>query len=132
MRARSEAEHLYTAAAVAGFGAVAWGVAALQSEKYVCRPIYERPAVVAAIGILGVTVAIWSKIVREHKVFEETKEERIRIANLLEPPGGPTRIIPEYMFKESSGRGYVLSIAVLAVAAIAGMSFCLFLAGPCQ
>jgi hypothetical protein len=51
MRARTEPEYVYTAAALAGFGALAWGVAALNPEKYNQRELYLRPAGLAAIGI---------------------------------------------------------------------------------
>lgn len=67
LRGRSEPEHLYTAAALGGFGAVAWGVAALQPEKYLSKAIYQRPGGVAALGTLLVATAIVLKICREHR-----------------------------------------------------------------
>lgn len=124
LRARSEAEHLYTAAAVGSFGALAWGVAALQPERYLTRPFGERPAGVAAIGVLIVAVFICIKICREHGVYKQTKKEQARIAKRLAAPEGETKIIPEYMLEESAGLGFLYSLLVVAVAAVSAAWFC--------
>ena len=83
MRARTEPEHLYTAAAVGSFGAVAWGVAALNPQTYLARPFYLRPAVVGVISVLAVALGICIKIWREHGVYAEAKKVLSRIAKQL-------------------------------------------------
>ncbi len=127
LRARSEAEHLYTAAAVAGFGAVAWGVAALQPERYAGRAFYLRPAWVAAVGILIVAAFIVAKILREHGIYAMTKKEQARIAAQLASLEGAAGIIPEYMLKEDAGPGYKGSRRIVIAAAAVAAGFCLSL-----
>jgi hypothetical protein len=130
LRARSEPEHLYTAAALGGFGAVAWGVAALQPEKYVSRPVYQRPAAVAALGTLLVAAAIALKIYREHRKFSEIKKEQARIARDLSSSPNASDIIPQIMLSEVPGKGYIWSLVVVITAAVAAVAFCLSLVGP--
>jgi hypothetical protein len=125
LRVRSEAEHLYTAAAVGGFGAVAWGVAALRPERYLSRPSYKQPGVVAGIGILVVAALIVLKIYREHTVYADTKREQARMAGQLASLPGAARIIPQYMLEEKAGWGFILSIFVVAATAIVTAVFCL-------
>jgi hypothetical protein len=126
LRARSEPEHLFTAAAVGGFGAVAWGVAALQPEKYLSRPVYWRPAMVAVIGILIVAGSITAKILREHGVYRKTRKEQARIAGQLASVIGKENV-PDYMLDEKAGRGFFWSLSVVVIAALAASGFCLSL-----
>jgi len=130
LRARSEPEHLYTAAALGGFGAVAWGVAALQPDKYLDKPFYKRPAGVAALGTLFVAVAIVAKIYREHRKFAEIKKEQARIATQLASLPGAAGIIPGNMLSPVAGKGFIWSIAVVVMAAVVAICFCLSLVGP--
>ena len=130
LRARSEPEHLYTAAALGGFGAVAWGVAALQPEKYSSKAMYQRPAGVAALGTLLVATAIVMKICREHKKFAEIKKEQARIAAQIASLPGAAEIIPKSMLSPIAGKGYIWSLVVVIAAAGAAILFCLSLIGP--
>jgi len=129
LRARSEAEHLYAAAAVGSFGAVAWGVAAVQPEKYMCRSVYARPATVAAVGVVFVAVVVAAKIIREHSQYAKLRKQQARIARDLASLPGAMEIVPEDMQVEDAGPGYKWSLAVVAVAAVAATSFCLLLGG---
>jgi hypothetical protein len=128
LRFRSEPEHLYTAAALGGFGAVAWGVATLQPGNYFDRPLYERPAVVAAIGTLVLAIAIVAKICREHTKYAALKKEQKNIADKLDSSCG--EIITPNTMRSEAGGGYIWSIAVVSVAAIGAIAFCLSVAGP--
>lgn len=130
MRARSEPEHLYTAAALGGFGAVTWGVAALQPDKYFGRPLYKRPAGIAAFGTLLVGTAIVVKIWREHKRFAEIKEDRAKIANQLASQQGATGIIPKDYLSPDPGRGDRYSLAIVIIAAFGAILFCLSVLCP--
>ena len=126
LRARSEPEHLYTAAAVGSFGAVAWGVAALQPDKYFGRPWYWRPAMVAVIGILVVAALIAKKICREHKVYSEAKKEQARVAQFVAALDDKIKVVPDYMLKDA-GSGFFWSLMVVCGSAVAASCFCLSL-----
>lgn len=129
LRARSEPEHLYTAAAIGSFGAFAWGVAALRPQDYICRAWYKRPAVVAIASILIVASLVVYKIFREHRVYRDTKREQARIARRLASlPGATDDLVPEYMKKEKAGRGYLVSVVVVIGPALAAIAFCCSLA----
>jgi hypothetical protein len=127
LRFRSEAEHLYTAAAVGSFGAVAWGVAALVPANYLSRPFYLRPAFVAAIGILIVAALIVRKIVTEHGIYAQARAEQARIASLLESRRGSAGLIPAFMLKPEAGPGYKGSRNIVVCSAVAAAGFCLLL-----
>lgn len=128
MRARSEPEHLYTAAAVGSFGAVAWGVAALNPDKYMQRALLLRPAFIAFVGILLVAELIRRKIVREHKEFEKAKKARAATAKKLNELVGDKALVPDYMMSEQEGMGYRGSMWIVIGAAIVSSLFCLSLA----
>jgi hypothetical protein len=130
LRARSEPEHLYTAAAVGGFGAVTWGVASLQPEKFSSRPPYKRPAGVAIFGTLLVAFAIGVKIYREHKRYAEIKEDRAKIANQLASQQGATGIIPKDYLSPAPGWGFIYSLAVVGLAAAGAIWFCISVLNP--
>jgi hypothetical protein len=130
LRARSEAEHLYTAAAVGGFGAVAWGVAALQPERYLSRPCYKRPAGAAVIGISIVAVAIAAKIIREHGQYAKLRKQQAQIVKQLARLPGAEEIIHEDMQSDDAGPGYKWSLAIVIAAALAAIGFCLSLVSP--
>jgi hypothetical protein len=126
MRARSEAEHLYTAAAVGSFGAVAWGVAALPS-RYSGR-VLMLPAIVAAIGIMAVAVLISIKIVGEHREYETAKRVRVTIAQGLDGLADNAGTIPDYMLKPKEGLGYRGSVWIVVGAALMAAGFCVSIA----
>jgi hypothetical protein len=127
LRAKSDQEHLLAGAAMGGFGAVAWGVAALQPGKYLDTEVYLRPAVVAAIGTFILAVAIVVKIFRDHRMYARGKAIQNDIVAAVNSDFG--EIIPEVMLARS-GNGYLYSIAVVIIAAIAAVAFCLSVAGP--
>jgi hypothetical protein len=115
MRERSQAEYLYTAAAAANFGAVCWGVAALQAAL---------PTKVAAIGILVTAAIVTAKIWTQHRRYAEFIKERARIAELLSTlPGASGAISPVFRNAEA-GRGALYSIAVLWGFGAAAFLFC--------
>jgi hypothetical protein len=125
LRARSDPEHIYTAAALANFGAVAWGVAALKPQDYLYRPICTRPASVAAVGILLVAFCVVTKLIREHKKFAEIKKQYSAVARLLKAhPNGD--VIPSN-WTEPAGTGSGYSVLIVIVTAFAAIVFCLAL-----
>jgi hypothetical protein len=118
LRARTQAEYLYTAAAVAAFGGVCWGVAAQQN----CCLGYVA---VLAIGLLA--VAVWRKIWNDHKVYKDIWRDRVRIVGKLSQRPNSTDIFPDRI-KGEPGHGYRSSIAVLLAAAGGAILFCLVFA----
>jgi hypothetical protein len=128
MRARSEPEHLYTAAAVGSFGAVAWGVAALRPEQNMSRVFALRPAFIAAVGILAVAALIWRKIVRERGEFEKAKTARSVTAKKLAELAGNEDLVPTYMVSDEKGMGYRGSVWIVIGSAMVASLFCLSLA----
>jgi hypothetical protein len=97
-------------------------VAALQPDKYLVRPLYERPAGVAAIGIFVVTIAIVWKIYREHRIHADIGKERARIAKQLASLPEAKDIIPKKMLPSVAGRGFVWSLAVVITSSVVSRS----------
>ena len=120
LRARSDAEHAYTAAAVGSFGAVAWGVAALKPQ--------DGPSpTVAAAGVLFVTCCVVWKITWDHHRFAETKQQYGLVAERLrEFPNGD--IIPK-RWTDPAGKGAWISVSIVLAAAGAAIAFCLTVGG---
>ena len=76
LRARTQAEYLYTAAALALYGGVCWGIAAQQCG---------RSRVPVAIGIVIVAVLIVWKIIADHETYRRIWKARGIIVKRLEP-----------------------------------------------
>jgi hypothetical protein len=131
MRERSQPEYLYSAASVGSFGAVAWGVAALTPDKFCGRSFYFQPASVAALGIAFSSLAIFSKILREHKSYSDFKELRADAAKNIAEIGDIQYDIPEALKVKTSGSGYIWSLCVVLFFAISTIGFCMSIAaGP--
>ena len=120
LRARTQAEYLYTAAAVAAFGGVCWGVAAQPNPKH-CLAY----AAILAIGLLAAAVSF--KIWRDHKVYKDIWRDRVRIVGKLSQRPNSTYIFPDQI-KGKPGRGYLSSWLVLLAAAVGAILFCLVFA----
>ena len=118
LRARTQAEYLYTAAAIAGFGGVCWGVAAQQNHYL---------GSVAAVAIFLLAVAIGFKIRSDHKAYEVVWRDRVKIVGKLSQRPNSTDIFPDRI-KGEPGHGYRSSIAVLLAAAVGAILFCLVFA----
>ena len=121
LRSRSEPEFVYTAAAIASFGAVSWGVAALRAAGTT-----GTEPLVAAGGVLILAVAVISKIWREHGVYMKMRTDIVRIAQeLAETVDVTQELIPGRLQRVGPGRGFLLSIFVVAMGALAAIAFCL-------
>ena len=103
------------------------GVAALQPDKYLNRPVYWRPATVAVIGILVVAVFVSLKICREHGVYSRTKKDQARVAEYLAALEDKPEVVPKYMLEKNAGKGFLWSLFVVVAAALAASGFCLSL-----
>ena len=125
MRLRSEPEHLYTAASVAGFGAVAWESPSLQ----ISFPATQTngsvwPLWTAAIGVFFSAAIVIYKIIREHKSYERFQAARSNVTKRLSELPGAEGLVPKIMLSETSGNGYLYSILLVAISAIGAIGFC--------
>lgn len=119
LRARTQAEYLYTAGALAMFGGVAWGI----------LPLHRRlSGMVAAAGILLVALFIDKKICHDHQRYDEIWIGRAKIAKELDPNNSDAAIIAPAVKNCRSGSGYGRSRRVVWIAA--GVTAFLCLAGP--
>jgi hypothetical protein len=130
MRLRSEPEHLYTAASIAGFGAVAWGVSALQLPPMKCETFccaLQKPFLtlwVAAIGTIVIAAMVIKKIYREHHQYGEFQKARAEVMDQLAELAGAEVRIPDVMRQHGVGDGHRASAIVVSVAAAAAVGFC--------
>jgi hypothetical protein len=127
IRKRRDPEYIYTAAAVGSFGAVSWGVAALGgiSARRIISA-WATPASVAALGTLLLAAAVMHKIYRDHDAYRKLREEQVKIAGLLATKlGVNVKDLPKQYCEVGRGLGYLWSMAVVFVAAIGAVAFCL-------
>lgn len=127
VRKRRDPEYIYTAAAVGSFGAVSWGVASLStatSQRVVSG--WATPASVAAIGTGLLAAAVIHKIYRDHDAYAGLRNEQVKIAGLLATKlGVNVKDLPKQYREVGRGLGYLWSMAVVLVAAIGAVAFCL-------
>jgi hypothetical protein len=128
IRRRREPEHLYTAAAVGAFGAVAWGVATIATVQNAnMSPVYLHPAIVAAVGCILLAFALIAKVVREHRRYARLRREQIRIANWLADACSGSfhhQLPPGLQNGATAGCGYLGSILVIVSSAGLAAAFC--------
>lgn len=124
MRERSQPEYLYTAASLAGFGAVCWGVATLDLRLYEKR-LWTHPALDAAFGIFIIAFCVAIKIVREHRRYKYFRRERSIAAQLLTRIPDVEDLVPKDLLNGNTGPGAYYSLAVVIGSAFASVLFCL-------
>jgi len=121
LRARSQFEHVYVAAAVTSFAAASVGVGVLASSK---TAYVIQPAVLGIAGIFLMTLVIGVRIALGHRNYQKVKAARAKIGRRLVASPLLKGALPEEMTKDKAGWGYLYSIAVIFVAAFIGMSIC--------
>lgn len=124
LRFRGEAQFVYSAATVAGFGGTTWGAAAL-------NPNHPTPIWASVVGIaLLAAIVIW-KIFHDHDLYKTAKLARAEVAQKLREIYPD--VIPTTLLNEKAGYGYLWSIGIVVAAAAGSMSFCLakIAAGMC-
>jgi len=128
LRSRREPEHLYTAAAIGSFGAIAWGVAALAAAqgKSSFYPLLHT-AFVAALGSVIVEILVILKIKREHREYAKLREHLGEISRRLPRACGlPAEYdLPLGLTSGETGPGYTGSVRIVEGAAFAAVIFCL-------
>jgi hypothetical protein len=123
---KSQAEYLYTAASIGGFGAVSWGVGALRDGT--AAPFFH-PAIVALVGIAAVAASVIYKIFHDHKLYIDNQLLIVSLRRELSARlGGPTWL-PDGLLHEETHTpfpsGYFVSILVICASALASGLFCL-------
>jgi hypothetical protein len=124
---RRQPEYMYTTAAVASFGAVTWGVAALTGPNAI-----QSAAIVAGIGIFVLALTIILKIFIEHSHYEKLRCDQFRIASkVAEYFKIDTKDFP-YAYREyNAGNGHLYSVLIVAISAIAAAVFCFIISFHC-
>lgn len=125
-RQRSESQHIYSAAALGSFGAVTWGVAALQPTNFKDR-VLTHPALIAALGVLLVALVVIAKIRNDNETWGKIKADEARVAKLLSELPGADEMIPEDMMRKERGPGSRQPENVVKVAAAVAFLFCISL-----
>jgi hypothetical protein len=127
IRARRLAEYTYTAAAVAAFGALAWGVAAVSSQ------IDKRtPALAAVIATILIVIAVFLKIMDEHFKHFKLSKEAFKLAEKIREAYEITDGMPSDFTKPvTPGSGHIYSAVVLEVGGFGAILFCLSIGFPC-
>ena len=121
MRLQSEPEHLYTAASIAGFGAVAWGVASLDMTKHPS----SIPLLVAAGGVLITALLVIVKLWHAHNHYSKFNDARIDVMRRLSNLNRDKNVFPPMMLEGKPGWGFAISISIVGVTGAAAVAFCL-------
>lgn len=124
LRSRSQAEHLYTAAALGAFGAVSWGVAGLPGKS--CASAIA--GLVAAAGVFFVAETVIKKITGDHGNYALAKKARADISKRLTGLVNCADLIPEGAQDANTGPGYLDSIKIVHVSRWAAIAFCVAIA----
>jgi len=131
VRARRIAEYTYTAAAIAAFGALAWGVASVagQHTAMTCNgiPIVDRAVWAAVAAIVLLTLAVTAKIHKEHAHHNRVRHESSRIARKIAELCDIDDFMPTAFKHTTTGWGHLLSVLVLDAGAIGAIGFCISL-----
>jgi len=124
LRSRTQAEHLYTAAAIGSFGATVWGVGGGLNNK-LADPVWSDPAFASAVGIMIVAIGVCLKIRNAHVGYEYVWKSRAELVDRLRADYKfVNRTIPVAIRKRRAGPGYLYSIIVVAAAALGSTFFC--------
>jgi hypothetical protein len=121
LRARTQAEYLYTAGALAMFGGVCWGIVPLPSDRWI-------EGIVAAIAIALVARVINKKVVKDHEAYEDIKTHRAKLAEEVDSCSTP--VISPTAKETKTGEGFKHSILIVRVAAVVAALLCLV--GPIE
>ena len=117
LRARTQAEYVYTAASIAMFGAVCGGVG---GQRHHHQSLVFVAAVFILVGALAVTLKIWVN----HKKYGKTWEARSLFIDRLSTRQELANLFPNRVRKQKPGRGFWYSLAVLWVPAVFAIIFC--------
>lgn len=122
LRSRRQAELAYTAAAIAAFGAIAWGMASILASG-------NRPAalsgsrIFASLFCAGVAIPIVIKINAEHKKYKTIFNQMAQLIGRLNMHYPIQPFLPS---AQVSGRGFMESIWIVVLGAIFAVVFCLW------
>ena len=134
-RSRRDPEHLYTAAALGAIGAVAWGVATIGTITGMGNKSFlMHPAIAGGIVCLVMAFVVCAKTYKEHTTYRNLRDEQITlIARVAEATGvNQDQLSKGLRVGFKVGRGYLFSMAVVVIPALAAVWFCytVYLASP--
>jgi hypothetical protein len=134
LRARTQAEYLYTAAALTLFGGVYWGVASQ----------HRLLTIIAALFVIAlVTYTVCRKIFEDHQIYLDIWASRSNAASNLSENipyifpekikqasngsdhASSLRVLLKEVFEPNKSPGYVFSLHVLFLSALGSAIFCL-------
>lgn len=118
MRHQSQAEYVYTASAVASYGGICLGVAALPSDAPV-RTI----SVGVAIFALVLSFAIYRAISHNCAIYKKIQESRVKVVRSLATETAD--FIPEVWIATPNPIGVKRAYAILIVATAGAVAFAL-------
>lgn len=116
MRHQSQAEYIYTASAVASYGGICLGVAALPSDAPV-----ELISWGVALFVLTLSVAIYRAIAHNCAIYKKIQHARLTVARSLDDQ--PSSIIPDAWLDEPNPTGVNKAYAILFVTTFGAVAF---------
>ena len=124
-RSRREPEFTYTAASVAGLGAIAWGVAALATTATTLNSKGMWWATLATTcGIFILVVIVSLKILYDHAAYVNVRKAQQEVVRRLMPDTDHAMLLPQGFMSENPGSGHRGSVAIVVAAAVPAIGFC--------
>jgi hypothetical protein len=119
MRHQSQAEYLYVAAAIAGYGAICLGVGSLATS------LPRQPAaIVAMVFMLALSAAIGAAIRYNHETYMKIRGTRSELAAQLRKDAGADSVIPDAWTAASDAPGVYRAYWILGTATAGAVAFC--------
>lgn len=122
LRSRRQAELVYTAAAIAAFGAIAWGMASILASAITHPPVLSRSRIFASFFCVGVAIPIIIKIIAEHNKYKTIFLQMAELVNKLNTLYPIRQFLPS---AKASGPGFWGSILIVLLGALSAIAFCL-------
>jgi hypothetical protein len=124
LRSRREAEYLYTAAVIAAYGAVIWGMAVIASSTRAMHdiPLYVHPATYAAFGCVILAKVVIDKIRSDHENYKKIFTD---MTNIYQELLSSFKLIDHLKFPPEAGLGFRGSVKIVIGGALAAILFCI-------
>ena len=119
LRSRREPEYLYTGAAIAAYGAVAWGIAVVAAGSQFVPIVRTIKAAIMFCGLICITVI--AKITREHLVYRKIFKRMRTVIEELKTSSQTEAFLPK---AKGAKWGFLWSIAIVLAGALGAIWFC--------
>jgi len=120
MRHQSQAEYVYTASAVAGYGGICLGVASLPSTVPVGWVSWT-----AAAFILALSFTIYKAISHNCGIYKRIQESRTEVVRSLAAASKNSSFIPDVWMKPPNPTGVRRAYSILSVSTAGATAFCI-------